>query len=215
MKSILKIQITGLDYYTLKKCSFNRTITCHGLHFNDKVIPAIPVNGGKYLLPEHINTAQYQADEWFSKQSKLLDEIIFDFHRELKCILTWRILSVINVDDQGNEIVAYASAKSKRTQKDDVSNCLTIIEKSGINDWSDETKANFAHIYQEMKDELAGLSVFKKIQVVMSAMGVAYQAASNAYNHISNLIKDGSSDTENNEPMYKRTWKKPLNPKSP
>lgn len=207
MESILKVRITGIDYYTMKKVSFDKTIKCQE-HFFTTIIPAMKINGGKFELPETIITDRKHADEWFSNQKDMLNGYIYDLKHELHCILDWHILSVKNIGIEGEKKVQKPTSlmpikkqKQTDTKKAESLFSLTksIIESSGIN-LSEDFKNNFIHVYLEMKDVLQGISREKQILIIMRSMDVAMMGASNAYKHILDTFD-----------MFKEDKQKPIN----
>jgi hypothetical protein len=195
MKSILKVRILGIDYYTMKQVSINKTIECEDLNFIDKVIPSIKINNGKYELPETIVTAKQQADEWLSNQSELLNSIIYDNKQELKCIMNWEILSIENVglDNIKSVVLAPIAKKSKISEIEKIGIIFTALQKDNV-EFTEDFINNFLHTYQEMKDVLGGISIDKKIIIVLRALGIGLMSASNAYDRILDLYK--SFDTK-------------------
>lgn len=197
MKSILKVRILGIDYYTMKQVSINKTIECEELSFIDKVIPSIKINKGKYELPETIVTAKQQADEWFSNQSDLLNSIIYDNKQELKCIMNWEILSIENIGLDNLKSVALApisiSKKVKISEIEKIGIIFTALQKDNV-EFTEDFKNNFLHTYQEMKDVLGGISIEKKILIILRALGIGLMSATNAYDRILDLYK--SFDTK-------------------
>ena len=113
MKSTLKVRILGIDYYTMKMVSINKTIECKGLNFIDILVPPMEINNGKYQLPETIITAKQQADEWISNQSDFLNSIIYNPEHELNCIMNWEILSIENIGLDNLKSVALAPIPKK------------------------------------------------------------------------------------------------------
>lgn len=196
MKSILKVRILGIDYYTMKQVSINKTIECEELNFIDKVIPPIKINKGKYELPETIVTAKQQADEWLSNQSDLLNSIIYDNKQELKCIMNWEILSIENIGLDNLKSVALApiAKKVKISEIEKIAIIFTTLQKENNVQFTDELKNDFLHTYQEMKDVLGGISIDKKILIILRSMKIGLMSATNAYDRILDLYK--SFDTK-------------------
>lgn len=195
MKSILKVRILGIDYYTMKQVSINKTIECEELNFIDKIIPPIKINKGKYELPETIVTAKQQADEWLSNQSDLLNSIIYNNKQELKCIMNWEILSIENIGLNNLKSVALAriAKKVKISEIEKIGIIFTALQKDNV-EFTEDFKNNFLHTYQEMKDVLGGISIDKKILIVLRALGIGLMSATNAYDRILDLYK--SFDTK-------------------
>jgi len=178
MKSILKIKVVGLDYYTSKRVTLKKTVTCEGKNFVDKVIPSRLINGGTAKLPEYTHTAKDQADEWLSNQSDILNSFIFDTDNELQAIINWSILSIENVNQDGITSLALAPKPKKEKisegQKMQLFAELTHKENPNFNE---KLKNDFIATYQEIADKLKGISTEKQIHLVFAAMGVGYKAA--------------------------------------
>ncbi len=203
MESILKVRITGIDYYTMKKVSFDKTIKCQE-HFFTTTIPAMKINGGEFELPETIVTDKQHADEWFSNQKDMLNGYVYDPKHELNCILNWHILSVKNIGIENETKPSKSTSlmpirKQKQTDTEKAEGILTLIQSSGIN-LSEDFKSNFIHVYLEMKDVLQGISREKQILIIMRSMNVAMMGASNAYKHILDTFD-----------MFKEDKQKPIN----
>lgn len=191
MKSILKVRILGIDYYTMKQVSINKTIECEGFNFIDKIIPPIKINNGKYELPETIVTAKQQVDEWLSNQSDLLNSIIYDNKQELKCIMNWEILSIENVglDNTKSVVLAPIAKKVKISEIEKIRVIFTALQKENNVQFTDELKNDFLHTYQEMKDVLNGISIDKKILIILRSIKIGLMAATSAYDRILDLYK--------------------------
>lgn len=190
MKSIIKVKFIGIDYYTHKKVTFKKVFECDDLNFVDVIIPPMKINKGKFTLPEHTITAEQQADEWVELQSDLLDSIIHDNKRELQCILNWDILSVENIsDDNKKELVVSEAKKEKIPEIERIGLILSLVESKQGTKFSEDFRNNFMHTYQEMKDVLVGMSIYKKILITLRSMGVGMKAASTAYQRISEVLR--------------------------
>jgi hypothetical protein len=205
MESILKVRIIGLDYYTCKRVSINKTIKCDGLHFFDRVIPAMKINGGKYELPETTATAKSDADEWVSNQSDLLNSIIHNPKRELKCILNWEVLSIKNVgvDVHESANLPLVPTKPKLSEIEKITDVMTRMQETH-GEFTDEFQANFIHTYQEIKDVLGGMPIDKKILIILKSIGVGFKASTTAYERMIDLYKEFDTkkliDPQNNLP---------------
>lgn len=190
MKSILKIKFTGLDYYTMKKVTFNKKLECDNIIFIDKVIPSIKVNNGKYTLPETILSAKIQADEYLSGQSDFLNSVLHNPNNELYTILDFEILGIENISDDNVKTVVLSTPKKKKiTDIEKITNIFDSLETGNDLALTEDFKNNFLHTYQEMKDVLKGMSAYKQISIVLKAMGVGIMSASNAYNTILDIHK--------------------------
>lgn len=196
MKSILKVKFKAIDYYTMNKVSFSNTITSEGNNFKDKQTKPMPVNGGKYVLPSITLTASELASDWVGTQSSLLNDIINDPKRELHCILDWDIVSIKNISASGKETTETAP-KQQNIKYDALALFEIIVAASDTID--EQTKVNFLHTYKEMKDSLKGLTVEKKISVVLAAMGVGFKASGEAYRRMSAILS-GKDPNQIDEP---------------
>jgi hypothetical protein len=47
-------------------------------------------------------------------------------------------------------------------------------------------------VYAEIKTQLRGMSVVNKVKMILSHMGIGYQAVSNAYERMTVLLQSGS-----------------------
>ena len=193
MNTILKVRFSAIDYYTMKKVSITKTITCNdGTVFKDTTIDSITVNNGKFKLPAVTLSANKKASDWVGEQTDILNDLIYNNKRELKCILDWEILSISSNEKNtiNEKMLPIIAKKIKLTDEDKINSALSIIENDGGYKMSDELKANFKHVYNEMKESLVGLSISKKISIVFSALGVGLQASTTAYERISNILND-------------------------
>ncbi len=214
MKSKLFLKISAIDYYTMSKISFKENIVCDGLNFIDKQTEPIDINGKKIILPSYTITAKQQADEWVSNQSDFLKNLIHNPKRELNCILNWEVIKIENEDEKG--VKSFPIAIHKKESKQNKLSELEIIklflielgELRGSTFDADFT-ANFLHVFDEMKSSLKGLDTFKKINIVLSSMGVGFKSAITAYKRMADILS-GSSIKQLDE-EFNNEKKKELN----
>lgn len=188
MKSILKIRILGTDYDTMKKVSIVKKIEVENINFIEESIPEMKINGGDIVLPKTTISAEEQADEWFSVQSKIKQEIIYKHN--LHCILNWQVLSIENVNENGilsTELSIPKKAK-KLNEEEKIGVILEVLQES-TGEFTDEMKANFFHVYSEMKDVLKGMATDKKILIVLRSLNIGLMASINSYDHILKTLK--------------------------
>jgi hypothetical protein len=194
MKSVIKLKIIGLDYYTMEKVNVKKKITCEGSIFEDRKNPPLVINGGKYTLPESTTTAKELADDWVSTQSDFLMDVINDPKRELNCILDWEILEIQNIQDGVTTLPMKVDVPIKLSTEMQMGLVLKGFEEKIGREFDEDFKAGFLHTYLEMKDKLKGLSLENKISIVLAAMGVGLKAASNAYSRISEILLRDNTD---------------------
>lgn len=181
MKSILKVKIHGIDYYSFKKVVLKKTINVDGVNFIDRVIPPIVVNGDE-IIGETIDTAMSQASEWIAGQSDLLKSYIYDPIKELHCILDWEVLSIKNIGTIDNLTVeSYKVINKDRLSEQKIIEAVLLTLKEQGTDIPDTLLFDFMHTYEHMRDSLKGLSLDKKMKIVFASMDIGYTAAINAY----------------------------------
>jgi hypothetical protein len=193
MKSVLKVKILGIDYYTMKQVSVKKNIECDGFNFIDKVIPPFKINNGEYELTESICTAKEQADEWLSGQRDFFKNIIYE--QDLNCIINWEILSIENfgLDNLKSDVLSLQilipiNKKIKLSEIEKIEIVIKALQNNNV-EFTEDFKNNFLHTYQEMKEVLGGISNDKKILIVLRAMGVGLMSSINSYNRMLNLYK--------------------------
>lgn len=214
MKSKLVLKISAIDYYTMSQISFKESIICDGLNFFDKQTEPIDINGRKIILPSYIITAKQQADEWVSNQTDFLNNLIHNPKRELNCILNWEVIKIENEDEKG--VKSFPIDIHKKEKKQNKLSELELIklflielgESRGIA-FDEDFTSNFLHVFHEMKSSLKGLDTFKKINIVLSSMGVGFKAASTAYKNIYDRLS--GSNIKKLEEELKNDEKKELN----
>jgi hypothetical protein len=89
-------------------------------------------------------------------------------------------------------IIDYEVLKPKKKK-------LTIPEILSQHNLDNQTIADFMHTYQNMKDNIKGLSNEKKIEIVFQSINIAYTSATNAYQNILNQFNNKNNDEINLE----------------
>lgn len=196
MKSIIKLKIKGLDYHSLKQVTISKTLEADGINFIDEVKPPLKINNGKYTLPQHTISAKDKADQWISTQTDFLNGVIYDNSHELQCILNWEVISIENIGVDNKKTLALSpNKKQKMSDIEKISFVLIELQKSG-KEFTEEFRNNFLHTYKEMKGALVGLSIEKQMSIVIKSMRVGIMAATNAYQHLIDLLEFNDDETK-------------------
>lgn len=193
MKAIITAKILAIDYYTMKRISFQKEFTAEGEKFVDTMTKPMKVNGKKLTIPSVKVTAFDHANKWLGEQNHLLQDMIDDVARELHCILDWKIISVNNIDDQNHSLVI-APVVHKKTETEQVDEIVSAIEVYRKKKFDQSFRDDFEATYTRMRDSFKGLSVLKRIEITMSAMGVGYEVGINILKKITESFDKKNMD---------------------
>ena len=205
MKALITIEFEGLCYYTMKKVKVHKVLTYDSDNYQEKKTEEISINDGKHKLPSTIITALYQASEYVSRERKFLDSVIHDPKKELHCILDWEVTSIQNFgentilsasDDNINSDVSVTETPTSiivsdkpRTIEAKIEVILPLIRLANPELNEDNFRNDFMHTFYEMKESIKDLSMDKQFEIVLSAMGVGYAAATTAMQFGLDLLK--------------------------